>query len=219
MPLLGAGCRATGFFAAPFCAVARDDAVARGEDAVREDAAREDVVCEDVVREDVVREVAGRRAAPGFRTSLEAAACWGITRRSPVTGEPESIPFAAAIALGDAPYCLPIIASVSPLPTLCIRHEARRSGGTVSSDAFSEAAVPRGTFNWYPAGATFFKSAGFNSCNSDNGVSVKSATRAICVGEVMAATSYSRAGSGTMPSRSYALGFLAMMVIAGMIGT
>jgi hypothetical protein len=85
---------------------------------------------------------AGLRAGPG------ATAACGIAKRSPASGVSDAMRLAAAITLGDAPYRLPIMASVSPLSTLCTRQEARRSGGTVSNAAVSETPVPRGTFKW-----------------------------------------------------------------------
>jgi hypothetical protein len=87
-----------------------------------------------------------RRAAT-FRAELGVIAAWGIAKRSPASGASDTIRFAAAIALGDAPYRLPIMARVSPLSTLCIRHEARRSAGTVSNASTNDTAVPRGTFS------------------------------------------------------------------------
>ena len=90
--------------------------------------------------------VALDRRTAGFFSGRGWEAAWGITSRSPASGASDSKRFAAAIASAGAPYLLPIIAKVSPLSTLWLRQAARRSGGTVCSEARSVFAVPCGTF-------------------------------------------------------------------------
>ena len=84
-------------------------------------------------------------------TNLNRPVLVGVSRKSFIgrlLGMEVSERLAAAITLGDAPYRLPITASVSPLSTLCTRQEALRSAGTVSNAATNETPVPRGTFKW-----------------------------------------------------------------------
>ena len=65
----------------------------------------------------------------------------------------------------------------------------------------------------------FFSSAGLSAISSETGTSMKSATSARCVFAAISSVSYSSGASGTTLSMPYACAFLAMIVMARMMGT